>query len=310
MKTKWIIQKNIYTGDLKNIIKYLHELELSYILVDVIPFSKSLDIDINHDGPIIAYGSTTLMKLSSKNWIWYNEDIFKPSIWGYKIGTKYLNSNAKIMKLREVLDNWEHPQRLFIRPNSDFKLFSGDVFMKGDFYDWYKRVKSLIDDGTYVNLNLDTEVSVSEYKKISKEWRFFIVDKQVIAASQYKENGRLKKSIDINIGSFFLASSIAKSEWQLAPAYVVDIALTEDGEYKVIEFNNFNSSGFYKCDIKNILYKASILKEKEFMKNYTCKKCGAFHENVDEYYAYCQYCGEARRGSTVNSLYGYEALKK
>ena len=46
-------------------------------------------------------------------------------------------------------------------------------------------------------------------------------------------------------------------DWQLAPGYAVDITLMGDSKYKVIEFNNFNSSGFYLCDIEAILLAAT-----------------------------------------------------
>jgi len=40
--------------------------------------------------------------------------------------------------------------------------------------------------------------------------------------------------------------------WQPAEAFVIDIAKTYDG-LKVIEINNFNSSGFYSCDVYKIV---------------------------------------------------------
>lgn len=263
MKTKWILQNNIYTDDLENIKKNLVEIDRPFECVDVIPFSKELHLTAHHKGPVIAYGSTTLIKLVSENWVWYDKNTFKPSIWGKMIEDKYLNNDAEILRLKDVLSNWKY-KRAFIRPNSDLKLFCGTSFMSGDFKDWYSRVKSLVDSGTYVNLNLDTEVSVSEYKKIIHEWRYFIVNKKIAAGSRYRENGKLKPSATVDFGSFSLAYDIANMEWQLAPAYVVDIALTDNGKYKIIEFNNFNSSGFYKCNIKDILLKSSIFQEEKY----------------------------------------------
>lgn len=262
MKTLWILQKNIYTKHFEKIREVLEEINRPYMCIDVIPFSTELDFSLSYNGPIIAYGSTTLIKLSPKDWSWYNEDIFKPSIWGNKIGEKYINHDAEIMRLDEVLKNWRY-DRAFIRPNSDLKLFSGDVFMKGDFIDWYDRLKFLIEDGTYINIKLDTMVSVASYKRIILEWRFFVVNKEVIAGSQYRKNGKLDQSNLINPNAMLLADKIAGAEWQLDTGYVVDIGLTEDGKYKVIEFNNFNASGFYECNIKDILLKTSLYLEDE-----------------------------------------------
>ncbi len=41
-------------------------------------------------------------------------------------------------------------------------------------------------------------------------------------------------------------------KWLPNPTCVMDVALVDD-EYKVIEFNCFNSSGFYKNDINKIV---------------------------------------------------------
>lgn len=266
MKTKWIVQKNIYTEDLFDIERCLKLMECPYDLIDVIPFCDQTIIELNpYEGPKVAYGSTTLMRLANKNWypgVWYDEDTFKPSVWGSVIGERYLNKEAMIMPLKDVIDNWKYPNQ-FIRPDSDFKLFSGAVFRNGDFFDWYKRVKSLIDSGTYVNLTLDTQVSVAEAVDIEAEWRFFIVDKCVSSCSQYRMDGKLKIESLVEMEAALLAIDIAKDNWQLAPAYVVDIAKTESG-YKVIEFNNFNSSGFYKCNIRQIIQDASILAKKQW----------------------------------------------
>jgi hypothetical protein len=265
MKTKWVIQKNLCTDNFDSIVRALKNLKLPYDAIDVIPFSETLDYDANYDGPIVAYGSTSLMKLAPKSWIpgvWYNEATFKPSNWGPCNMSRYLNSNYIIMPLRDVLKHWRDDKQ-FIRPNSDFKLFSGDVFMKGDFKDWYEKVKKLIDTGTYVNLTLDTSVSVAPYQYIDNEWRFFIADKIILAASQYKVNGHVKPSTDMNGMAYNLARDIARSKWQLASAYVVDIAEVYS-QFKIIEFNNFNSSGFYKCNIESIIDGASRLAVKEW----------------------------------------------
>jgi hypothetical protein len=267
MKTKWIIQKNLCTDNFDSIIKSLKKFELPYDVIDIIPFSETLDYDDLYDGPIVAYGSTSFMRLAPKSWkpgVWYDEITFKPSYWGSHYINKYLNNNYKIMPLREVLDNWRYGRsRQFIRPDSDLKLFSGDVFTKGDFKEWYNRVKNLIETGTYVNLTLDTLVSVAPYKAIDKEWRFFIADNEILSASQYRSMGLLTTSICIEDGAYALAYKIAQADWQLSPAYVVDIARV-GVKYQIIEFNNFNSSGFYLCNIDDIIEGASRLAEKEF----------------------------------------------
>ena len=264
MKTRWIVQENLNTDNLGSICSTLEDLGYPYQLVQVIPFSDERPLTDPYDGPTIAYGSTTLIKSVPKEWVWYDEETFKPSVWGKKMGDKYLNAESEIMPLKQVMDRWKY-SRQFIRPNSDLKLFSGAVFRNGDFFDWYRRLERLIWTGTYVNINPDTMVSVAPFAEINAEWRFFVADGRVLAYSQYRRNGKLDISATVIPQAYELVCDIASDEWQLAPAYVVDVAILnansrfEDNEFKVIEFNNFNSSGFYMCNIHDIIKGASEL---------------------------------------------------
>ena len=44
----------------------------------------------------------------------------------------------------------------------------------------------------------------------------------------------------------------AVDRFQPAPVFVIDVAETDSGE-KIIEYNTFNSSGFYFCDVGQII---------------------------------------------------------
>jgi hypothetical protein len=41
--------------------------------------------------------------------------------------------------------------------------------------------------------------------------------------------------------------------WSPAPTIVMDLCLTVEGQYKVLEWNCLNSSGFYACDVGAIV---------------------------------------------------------
>lgn len=270
MKAKWIIQTNIFKEEaVDKMVDTFSRLHIPFELVTIIPFSDEVPKVEPYDGPIVAYGTTTLLKnVKRTNWfpgMWFNEERFKPSYWGGIIRDLYLNKDAEIMPLNEVAKNWKG-ERQFIRPNSDFKLFSGDVFSKYEFENWYENICNRIDDGTYVVLKKDTLVSVAPYNHILGEWRFAIVDNEIAGYSRYRYLGELNisgRSLHIPIPAFDVAQEIARDGWQLSPAYVVDIAYTGN-DFKVIEFNCFNASGFYDCDISSVVYKATELAEKQW----------------------------------------------
>jgi hypothetical protein len=247
-KTRWVVQDNC-NDDKSMMYDVFEKHNIPYKKVTIIPFSEEPLKIPEYQGSTIAYGTTILQKFVPFSWVWYDENTFKPSYWGEKIGNMYLNCDAEIMPLREVLNRWRYPVQ-FIRPNSDFKSFSGGTFMKGDFFKWVNQLQDLLKSHTTVTL--DTEVSVSKYKKIEREWRFFIVDGSVIGHSQYRVNGRLDIAKQVEPAAYQFATEIANGDFQLHRGYVVDIGYS-DGQYKVIEFNNFNSSGFYACDVESII---------------------------------------------------------
>ncbi len=174
-----------------------------------------------------------------------------------------MNKESKVTRVYKVLGIWENPKTpLFIRPNSDFKLFSGDVFYKYDYEKWLEHITN----DEFQNLKLDTIVTLSPVKTILAEWRYVIIDGEVIADSMYRKRGQLHISSERSDSSYDatkLAFYIANQEWQPASAYVIDICETHQG-FKVIEVNCFNASGYYACNVLDIVNYASELAEKEW----------------------------------------------
>lgn len=88
-------------------------------------------------------------------------------------------------------------------------------------------------------------------KEIYAEYRFFIVDKKIVTGSLYKRGNIIIH--DTNIDNKIIEFTQKMVDlWQPARAFVLDIADTPDG-LKVIEINNFNSAGYYACDISCIV---------------------------------------------------------
>jgi len=232
-------------------------------MVKIEPFSKTLPKIREYQGPMIAYGTTTLIRNvdRDRSWVpglWFDSKEFKPSSWSSKMGEDSLNK-GKILSIKDVSFMFETEKYLFIRPNSDLKIFSGNVFTVND----YNRLINNIKENNYVRLSLHTEVIVSTPLPIRAEWRFVIVDGKVITGSQYRLMGRLKYEEKVDPEAWKLAEKIANKDWQVSKAYVLDIALVKD-EYKVIEVNCVNASGFYKCNITEIIKSLSQLAKAEW----------------------------------------------
>jgi hypothetical protein len=127
---------------------------------------------------------------------------------------------------------------------------------------------------------------VSNAKNIKKEWRFVIVNNTVISGSLYRDwtispellyhNSTTRDIILKNSKSiieyctddkaFKYANKIAKM-YNPDNAWTLDVTLTENNEYKVIELGCFSCAGMYGNNLTKIVEKISEDAENEW-RNY------------------------------------------
>lgn len=251
----WILQKNLTKPEILERIKsVLNGKDEIWEEVEVIPFSDEIPEIKNKDSFKIIYGSTTFMLNAFKDnelkeGVFFEPTKFQMRNYVDKWNGKVLNSDGRLMKFGELKKLESSPEKeWFIRPNNDGKEFSGRVEKFIDLKEWSVKVCEL----ELPELNKETEVWISEPKEIKKEWRLFVVDNQIISASRYMNEGELNESEeDIPEGMIqFAVDRIF--EYRIEDIYVMDIAEIEN-EYKLIECNCFNGTGFYKHDIEMVI---------------------------------------------------------
>jgi hypothetical protein len=98
---------------------------------------------------------------------------------------------------------------------------------------------------------MDMPVVVSPAKKIHAEYRFFVVENEIVGKSRYRVLGKLWPSEDV---PDYLLEYVYKFiyVWRPDRAFVIDLAETPDG-VKIVEFNNINAAGWYKADVSKII---------------------------------------------------------
>ena len=153
--------------------------------------------------------------------------------WSEALGSELLNAAAEFVKVRDLAIERD----TFVRLQADTKDFDGRVFDAQSFEAWKAENDSL----------LDVEVIAASAQDIYREYRMFMTDDDVMTAAQYMQAGRPLASPDVDPEAIAYATHIAR-RWRPADAFVLDIALTADG-YRVVEFNNINSCGFYASDV-------------------------------------------------------------
>lgn len=124
----------------------------------------------------------------------------------------------------------------------DTKSFTGRLFNWEHFVSWR-------DDHHAIG---DAWVAMSSPKTIFREYRFFVVDGELVTWSQYKLGNTVTwhlSDVDDDIKEF---AQKMVNIWQPARAFVIDIALTQEG-CKIVELNNINSAGFYGSNINRFI---------------------------------------------------------
>jgi len=126
----------------------------------------------------------------------------------------------------------------FIRPNDSDKKFDGGVYNVKDFITAHHQI-----------LKDDDLIITARRKDVKTECRFVVINDQVVAGSQYTPEIKRWDT------SFEPAQDIA-NEFRLhnkMKAYTMDLCISDEEIWKLIELNSFESSGLYDCNISRIV---------------------------------------------------------
>jgi hypothetical protein len=256
---KFLIQHNLFAEfNREKLIETLdrYELEYSYF----IPFDNVILSSEDINGEIVT---SPFIVPTDKTWCFGSVSAAKyMSLLDIKPGSmmnsnhdvevygKYydmLNDTNHVMNFSDPLPDWL-PEAFFARPTKDSKCFSGSLFMKSS---WHEYVNTILEKGNHLSAKADTKVLVAPLRTIYKEVRCFVIKGKVITCSQYKINGVVRYSADVEPYIIEYAQSQV-DKFQVADAFVIDIALTDQG-LKVVEVNCLNCSGFYEINVPKLI---------------------------------------------------------
>jgi hypothetical protein len=136
--------------------------------------------------------------------------------------------------------------RVFIRPDSPLKLFTGQIASRQTF-------SADLEFMGFYDFPANSLVVVSSPKEIVVEWRFVIVNGEVVAGSQYKERGRPETRPDCDVRALELAQRIAALDYQPDPVWIIDICQDSNGTYGLLEIGGFSFAGLYACDRSKVV---------------------------------------------------------
>jgi hypothetical protein len=218
----------------------------------------------------IWFNST--LKQQCPNYVggWHNEALFScTSYYGYY--GKYIAQQNHIMltfgeierRGQSLFDQFVN-DRLFFRPNSGEKNFTGEVVEDKNFKTWCDR-KFLWD-----NVKKDTLCVVSQPLNIKKELRLLVKDRKIVTGSTYRIDGNhikepLEEQDDKTAIIDFAEMVLNDGDHhpKLPPAHTIDIVLTDKG-YSVMEVHCCCCCGRYAMDLRKLTKAISEAAEREF----------------------------------------------
>lgn len=243
MKVNWIIQKRMLNGP-----GYANNLPAA---VTKNGFEIQLVENIDEcttpppDEAVVVWGSLPFARrLANKPWtpgVYLRLENLRFSAFASHFSDVLLSDDFMILPFAEAVR-----RRLtgFWRPNESTKSFTGLVITSDNFDLEINTLRQIS------HVQPEELVVIASPREIEAEYRYVVVDGEVIAHSSYSWTGDPTPNTDAR--AFVLASDIARMPWQPDRIYVCDIAKTPSGP-KLIEFNGFSTAGIYCCDPESVV---------------------------------------------------------
>ena len=290
MKAKWLIELDLFSDTESDLINAIKNSGREVNTIKYIPFddnfiSNKCNKLFNSEDCVIFYGSLNLgkkfKKMSYIPGVYLNNVALECKSYYPVFGDELLHSNYIMMPFGDLIRRKEFifnhfGDRIFIRPNSGYKEFTGNVLDKNNF-------EYGIELASFYDVSPDLLVIVSDAKDIQKEWRFVIVNQEVVSGSLYRdwtdggeniERGCTTKDLVLlhsksvkeycsDEKAFEYAKKVAKL-YNPDVAWTLDVTLTESGEYKTIEIGCFSCAGLYGNDLDKVVKAVSEASENEW----------------------------------------------
>ena len=171
-----------------------------------------------------------------------------------KLELPLLNDTAKYLSYEELKDI-SYKDDMFIKPSKDLKAFDGGIIKKNT------TIKDYILGTKHQSFYKDETIVINRLKEIYSEYRFFIINGEVITGSLYMMGSNFL--VDSNVPKYILdtAKEYAKL-YNPSEIFVMDLADTPKGA-KIIEYNCWNASGLYGCNIQKLFSEVNEFKKEK-----------------------------------------------
>ncbi len=154
-------------------------------------------------------------------------------------------ANDLVTNAHKIAERLGAIDRLFVRPDSPLKPFSGRVV------DIATLTLAKLDHGFHYDDDT-IPVVVAPIQQIGNEWRFVIVNRSVIAGSAYDPQTRKQLIAQLDTAAAEFASTVATSIPNPEIVYILDVCEC-NGQLRLLELNPFGGADLYACDATAIV---------------------------------------------------------
>ena len=130
-------------------------------------------------------------------------------------------------------------EAVFVRPDSALKPFSGRVLPLAEIS------LAALDHGFYYD-DPGLPVVVAPVRSLGREWRYVVVDRNVLAGTAYASDGRSALADDPTGLPWTFASELAGRLDPPEAVYVMDLCEADD-QLRLLELNPFSGADLYAC---------------------------------------------------------------
>jgi len=163
--------------------------------------------------------------------------------------------SGRMMTFAEAMDSgFDLPERVFVRPNTGWKPFTGFSCSRGDLWQELNALSQT------EHVDPSEIVIVFDEKNIVQEYRYWIVDSKISTCSSYSwDTEDICKKPEKDIDNF-VESVLQYPDNIGLTEYVIDVAILGDGSIKVVELNALSTSGWYGAiDCKKLMYDVTMI---------------------------------------------------
>jgi ATP-grasp domain, R2K clade family 2 len=242
----WLIQENqedrLTVGAIKGVLDVLN---VRWIGIEIDFKTAALpSIEGLREGDrVLCFGPSFITRIDHRDPVWrigsiFDPDSFRWSQFQANWPGKMLSRDGNVTSVRTLrIDPPELP--IFTRPDADSKTFDGGIRSRFEFEVLLKR------------LDADLPIVTASPTIIDAEYRMFMVASEVVAASEYRRNGRTSMQGFVPNAAVDLALE-ADRIWRPAESYAIDVGRSGE-RFGIIEANCITAARHYAADTRAIV---------------------------------------------------------